>query len=181
MIVVIHGPPAAGKTTLATALARRLGVVRISRDALTERLLDTLGVHDPAWTRRLGHAAHELMLDLMEELAIGNVPFVVDATFNPESACARIAHILSQGDQRAVEVFLHAPAEVLLERYRERATASGRHPGHHDDTRFTQLGQHLRECEYQPLGFAGNITKVDAEQPPADVLNEVLAALATAP
>ncbi|MBE8523062.1 AAA family ATPase [Amycolatopsis sp. H6(2020)] len=45
-VIVVSGPPAVGKSTLARELATRLTLPLLSRDAIKEALFDTLGYGD---------------------------------------------------------------------------------------------------------------------------------------
>jgi predicted kinase len=56
-LILVTGPPASGKTTLAQPLARQLGVPLLGKDTVKEALFDTLGTGDRAWSRRLGAPA----------------------------------------------------------------------------------------------------------------------------
>jgi predicted kinase len=55
-IVVVCGPPASGKTTLARAIADDLRLPLLSKDAVKEVLFDALGSGDRAWSLRVGLA-----------------------------------------------------------------------------------------------------------------------------
>jgi predicted kinase len=55
-LIVIAGPPAAGKTTLARQIARALRLPVICKDTLKESLFDHLGAGDRAQSQRLGYA-----------------------------------------------------------------------------------------------------------------------------
>jgi hypothetical protein len=50
----VTGPPATGKTTLAERISRELGLPLVAKDAIKERLYDTVGAGDRAWSQRLG-------------------------------------------------------------------------------------------------------------------------------
>ncbi len=58
LLVVVTGPPAAGKTTIAREIARRLHLPLIAKDTIKEALFDGLGTGDLAWSQRLGTATY---------------------------------------------------------------------------------------------------------------------------
>jgi 2-phosphoglycerate kinase len=51
LLVIITGPPAAGKTTLGRQLAGALSLPFIHKDGIKEILFDVLGWRDRAWSR----------------------------------------------------------------------------------------------------------------------------------
>lgn len=148
-LVLVHGVPASGKTTLATALAAELGWPLVSKDAVKETLLDALGWADRDASRRLGAAAGEVCWTV---IASSPGPVVLD-TWLPDRTLveaglsrARIDHV--------VEVWCRADDDVVRSRYRDRA----RHPGHFDADNLAQLDTWLTTAA--PLGV-GDVVEVD--------------------
>ncbi len=122
-LVLVSGPPAAGKTTLAVALAAELGFALLAKDRIKETLHDALGFDaDLAWSRRLGAATMELLWALAADspAAVLEANFWSDHPLNRERVRALGA--------RTVEVHCSCPIEECLRRYEARA--SSRHSVH---------------------------------------------------
>ena len=61
--ILVCGLPATGKSTMAAYLSKQLGIPMFSKDAIKERLFDTLGFSSREEKVRLGVAAMEIMYD----------------------------------------------------------------------------------------------------------------------
>ena len=57
--IIVSGLPASGKATLARALANGLDLPLIDKGDFLERLLDTKGVGDADWRRRLSRQSDQ--------------------------------------------------------------------------------------------------------------------------
>ena len=152
-LVLVTGPPGAGKTTLAMPLAAELGFALLAKDRIKEALHDWLGEAevDLAWSRRLGAASMELLWALAADAPAA----VLDANFWPDDP-RPLGRIRDLADQ-PVEVFCACPVPECRRRYATRAAS--RHAVHLD-------GYHVQHSEdsfirsARPLGL-GAVIMVD--------------------
>jgi predicted kinase len=150
-IVLMSGLPAAGKSTLARALAARLEFALVSKDAVLSTLHGALG--SPAnQLDRIGPAAWAVFWVQARQCP----RVVLDSNIRPGSVEQR-AQLLAL-DGRIVEVACRCPPAVAQERYAHRAAAGP--PGQ----RFTELTAE-RIAEYAgPIGL-GALVDVDTSGP----------------
>lgn len=154
LLIVVTGPPAAGKTTVARGIASRLRLPLITKDTVKEALFDALGTGDLAWSQRLGPPTFGVMLAVAEEsLAVG-AGLVLEANFvRGGDVEARLAALPA----RFVQLHCSAPLEVLLERY----AARERHPGHVDSERIEALREAVESGRHEPLDLPGERVRLD--------------------
>jgi adenylate kinase family enzyme len=113
-LVVVTGVPGAGKSTLAAALAERLGTFPVSLDAIKEELAADAPDTPRDWLR--WDAEQEVVRRL--EAAEGEA--VLDIWVAPRRDVERIAALLRPWWDRLVEVRCQVPADVAVARYLER-------------------------------------------------------------
>lgn len=119
MLIVISGLPGTGKTTVAAALAARLGAAHLSVDPIEDALL---GAGLPR-TRETGVAAYEAVRVMAEQnLALGT-SVVVDAVNDSEPARETWRTAAASVDAELVFVLL-----TLADRDEHRRRLEGRAP-----------------------------------------------------
>jgi len=77
--IVVNGPPASGKSTVAPWLASHFALPLIANDAVKDALMSVLAVFDVEASRQLGQAAIRAMLALAAASPIGAV---LESNFN---------------------------------------------------------------------------------------------------
>lgn len=80
LFVAVTGMPGSGKTTLATAIAQEIRCPLVSRDAIKEGTLRTLGIERAA-DREVTHQVYEAFFASIELLLRNNVSLVAEAAF----------------------------------------------------------------------------------------------------
>lgn len=126
MFVIVSGPPASGKSTLAPAVAAALGLPLVAKDTIKDALMSVLDVPDVEASRQVGRASVAAMLAVAAESPIGAV---IESNFYRSVAGAQLVELPGN----VIELFCRCTADVAWDRYRRRA--STRPAGHFDDDR----------------------------------------------
>jgi predicted kinase len=160
-IVVVTGPPASGKTTIARAVADGAGVPLLAKDAIKEVLFDALETGDVAWSMRLGVATYSLLYHLLEVQIAAGRSCVLEANFDTLLASEELRGLQRRRPFRALQIACEAAEDVLLERYAGRA---GRHPGHLDTARVDGVRESIRAARWRALDLDGETLVVDTTE-----------------
>ena len=113
-LVVVTGVPGAGKTSLATVLAARLGCALVSLDEIKEELAMEAEDTPRDWLR------YDAEAELVRRLTAFSGEAVVDIWVAPRRDIQRVTGLLEPWWDRIVEVRCQVPACVAVERYAAR-------------------------------------------------------------
>lgn len=154
-LVVVTGPPAGGKSTVASELARRTPLPLLAKDTLKEILFDTFGWSDRAWSRRLGVATYPLLYATARALLARGRSLVLEANFDHERARRELLRLPAR---RFVQVHCSADPDVLIARFEARARSGARHPAHGELD--AELIERIRGEEFGPIDLPGPCFRV---------------------
>ena len=160
MLIIVTGLPSSGKTNLGRQISSQFKIPFISKDGFKERLFDTLGWSDRAWSKKLGVASYEMMFHVLEELLEVGLSSVFEANFDPKFHSEPLARIIEKHQTRVVQVHCVTQPEVLLERFRNRWERGERHPGHADHITMPEM-ESLVKQKIPPLERPGSVFELD--------------------
>jgi adenylylsulfate kinase-like enzyme len=152
--VVVDGPPASGKSTLAPALAAHLHLPLLAKDTIKDALMEVIPPTDVEQSRRIGRAAVGVMLALAAASPIGAI---LESNFYRSRAVAELLRLPGP----LIEVFCRCDQETARSRYRRRAGT--RAAGHFDAVR---TDEELWNAEVsEPVAGGWPVIEVDTNAP----------------
>jgi predicted kinase len=160
--VLISGYPGSGKTSMARHLAMGLGLPLAYRDGYKELLFDALGTRDREWSRQLGAASYRLLWSFAEEQFRVGRSCLLESNFSSGHDTPRFLKLRESHGVSFVSLTLHAPIEILSERFLSRWSSGSRHQGHCDNVEGPGLADMLRaQGPCLPLALPGWQISVD--------------------
>ncbi len=149
-LVIVSGPPAAGKTTLATMLSRALALPVLSKDSVKEAMMDHLG-----GAPTVGKAAFAVQVAVARELLTSGVGVILEGAFFGKQA--DFIDLAGLGD--AVVLQLECQLRVLEQRYIDRQ--SSRHPLHRGLEALPELRERVHNGAYDLPDLGRPVLRID--------------------
>ncbi|MDB5523748.1 MAG: glucokinase [Rhizobium sp.] len=161
-VLMVNGIPASGKSRLSHAVSERTGLPILALDTVKNPFLEHLEGVDRLFNRTLGKASYQAIFSVIGDAPDGSA-FIVDAWFGFQPLELLRDHIAAAGVTDVAEIWCHAPANVLAERYAARLDQ--RLPGHPGASYIPELVELAGRASPTRLG---PVYDVDSTKPPAD-------------
>jgi predicted kinase len=161
-VIIVHGMPATGKTTLISRLSKDLGIPAIGKDTIKEFLFDQLGVKDREWSKALGAVTNDFLYMIADACLSHGQTIILENAFQPAFARAPLKDLLAKYNATCLEVYCTADREVRIKRFMDRNENGDRHPGHVDHFNYAELMNAADQdtVKYEPLEI-GDYVEVD--------------------
>ncbi len=154
LFVIVSGPPASGKSTMAPAVARELSLPLIAKDTIKDALMSVLPVPDVEMSRQVGRGAVAAMLAVAAESPVGAV---IESNFYRSVAVDALRRLPGL----VIEVFCRCGRTTAAARYSARAGT--RHAGHFDGVR--SLEELWNDEVAEPVAGGWPLVEVNTDQP----------------
>ena len=176
LLVLVTGHPCTGKSTLADALARHLGLPVLGKDELQEALFDA------GWPPGAGAgpavAANHALLRAARRMLANGIDCLVESNLDPARWRQPVAALLADTGARLMQVRCSAEGPRLVQRFSARA--SSRHPGHADAARLASLSERLLGPPLAPLELPGAVLEFRSDHADAAAVCRVAEAISAA-
>lgn len=158
LVVLVGGPPASGKSTVADALGRLTGWVVLHKDAFKEPFMTELGVGSVADSAARGRAAVAALFAAADAVTASGAGVILDSTFSA-SDVARITSLRDARGCALLQVHVTAATDVLMRRWAERRDS--RHPGHLDARRAAEVRARIEAKTWNPVSINAPLLRID--------------------
>jgi cytidylate kinase len=164
VLLIVSGPPCAGKTTLARRLAAHFSLPLVTKDTIKETLFDTLGCGDRAWSKQLSGASMELLFRSAESQIAACRSCVIEGNFAAHLAGPTLLELKQRHPFEPVQIQLRTEASVLVQRLRRRALSRERHPGHLDQASLCTLRRETVRDRLDTIAIGGQLIELDTTE-----------------
>jgi predicted kinase len=155
-LIIVSGPSASGKSTLAAFLSQKLRAFLISKDEIKEILFRSLGWSDKKIIQKIAIASVQISYYVLEQQLKTGKAVIIESNFKRSLDKPKIMQLLKAYDYKAFELHCRAKDNILFSRFQARS----RHPGFVKYGTFKAAKKTLNNKDHLPLKV-GKLIEID--------------------
>lgn len=162
LLVLVSGPPAVGKTTLAGLLAKRYRLPLFAKDTFKEMMYDNMA-KPPSLEEScfLGKCSINTLQLVAQELLGHGVSHCIEANFDGKLFSPALQTIARIYPFACVQVQMECDGVLLAERFRARAASGTMHPGHQGLAYMESVLPALLQGKSDDVDIPSTIVRID--------------------
>ena len=161
ILIIVTGIEASGKSYIAKYLSDKLNLPFFSKDTIKEKLFDTIGYKDRAWSQTLGKGSLAILFQTAEELLRQQQSVIIESNFQPNLAKIDIKNLIKNIPVKIFQIICFADGQEIYRRFKERVQLNNRHPGHCDDVNIIEYKDKLIKGGKFPIDIEGEKFEID--------------------
>lgn len=149
-VILITGDLAAGKTTFASILSKRLNIPFFYKDKIKEILADNTGYQNREENKKMSFATFDILLEISKQLINPSKSFIIESNFR-QSELDQLKELFQSNNYSIVTIVLSGDVDKLYERYVYRYSFLKRHVCHYffeSKSEFVKYVEESRDREY---------------------------------
>lgn len=161
-LIIISGPSATGKTTLAQKLSQSLKICWLGKDLIKESLFDSLGWSDREWSKKMDSTAYFMMFEIAKNNLAQNNSLILESDFEQKDFGKYFNELKTKFQPKIIQIITQGDPEVLFDRFQERVQNGQRHPGHNDKLILNEIKIRLESKLDYSLDNQASMINLDA-------------------
>lgn len=149
LLVIVSGPAATGKTTLAKRLGEMKSLPTICKDDIKESLFNTLGYETPQKVEQLEVATYDLLFYMARTILKSNGSLIIESDVTPDLNEDRVNKLREEFGFRILQIACRTEGKTLVKRFKDRM--STQHPGHYE-AYYWEQSEEFRNSLHQGFG-----------------------------
>ncbi|HEU5052176.1 MAG TPA: AAA family ATPase [Hanamia sp.] len=147
LLILITGPPASGKSTLAKLLAQQVHLPLLSRDELKEGYLQTLKLSHTEASENTGNHIYDSFFKIAGLFVSKNISLIIEAAFQDKLWRPKLEPLSEKADIKII--VCNTKTELIHERFSKRAASDAARNKFHGDETMNQKQLDLLTINYR--------------------------------
>lgn len=174
LLIVVTGPPASGKTTLARILADKINCPLISRDELKEGLINTLSVPHSQLDKSVDLHVYDTFFEIINLLISKKISLIVDAAFQNKLWKPKLLDLLDEAEIKII--ICKTNLDLIKYRFADRLSNNSDRERYHGDQSLNSSKEQFSELteNYKPVNINAPTLQVDTTNNYDPTIEEII-------